>query len=283
MRGELADQQAERVLHQRQPVGLVHGAGGVDHENQVRGLLPLAADDARLDADLEEREVLAERRRHAFRMDVEDVARALGVVVVEGVDELLHADDARGGQVAAADVLPRDRVGGGVDVHREGREAVLLRHHERVHGRRRGGRRLGQRVRLGGRFGFLKLGLGLELAGILDDDADSRCLCSLELPAQLEGELRLGLLFNNPCVPVGEDDELLRWVASWRGEAAAWANFCEGGTAACCLRSAFAGLRAVRGLARGVRPANSSVRPVLGSHHSSPAARFTFATLLPPP
>ena len=49
------------------------------------------------------------------------------------VHELLDAHRLRGRQIAALEIGARDRVGRVVHVHGEGREAVLLRVHERVH------------------------------------------------------------------------------------------------------------------------------------------------------
>ena len=61
------------------------------------------------------------------------------VALVEGVDPFLDPDAGRVGQVAVVDEALGDAVRGGVDVHRERRDAVLVGVGDRV--RRRGPRR----------------------------------------------------------------------------------------------------------------------------------------------
>ena len=141
MRGELLQQQRQRVAREADAVGLVHRARGVDEESEHGRSLLLAAEAAALDSDAHEVEPGAEGGGRPLDIDAEDGGIGGAVAVVEGVDDLLRADRLGIRQRAMVERLARPRVRGGVDVDREGREGIRARLDERVvrGGRARGG------------------------------------------------------------------------------------------------------------------------------------------------
>ena len=112
---ELVDQQREGALEQRQLVGLVHRARGIEQEDEVarlvlgdRGLIALDADVEQLGLGVPRRRIDRDGRLERRLGD----CRA-GIVVVEIVDQLLDAHGVGGRDIALlegrADVGSRTR------------------------------------------------------------------------------------------------------------------------------------------------------------------------------
>ena len=132
-RPELVDQDRQGALDQLQAVLPGHRARRVDDERECRVRALAARDVPGLDADPDQDlAVREERSRAAVGVDAEDAVFRGRVALVEGVDELLHADRGRVRQVAVVHVPPRDGVGRRVHVQRERGLAVPGRRDVRV-------------------------------------------------------------------------------------------------------------------------------------------------------
>ncbi len=123
---QLADQEAEGALQERQLVRRVHGAGDVDEEDEVGGRFVRRHHVEALDADMQELRALVPRRRHDGYGRLERLFRRLGSfpVVGEIIDQLLdtHGIGVRqaAGQQRAADI----GIGGRIDIRREGGDRI---------------------------------------------------------------------------------------------------------------------------------------------------------------
>jgi hypothetical protein len=128
-RAEPVDERVQRVRDEIQATGLGHRARHVDDERQ-RGVRPggvaLAAG---LQPDAHHPYVAARlvRRGRPGAVDPyrEPVALRLGIVLVEGVDELFRTYEGRVGPPSVEDLAAGVPVRGGVDVHRERRARIV--------------------------------------------------------------------------------------------------------------------------------------------------------------
>ena len=179
---EAVDEQAQAALHQLEPVLHLHRARDVDQERR----------DARACGRARATSLARMPTRRNVRpasnglgavsvVDAERRAARVGLVGRQRVHELLDPDGLGRRQLAAPDVVARERVGGGVDVETEGREVVPLGRDPRVRaavleehrGRRRGPGRLEIARDTGDRHGARRLETeqcGLLLAGGADRD-----------------------------------------------------------------------------------------------------------------
>ena len=157
--GQLPGQEFQRGLHQRELVGVLHRAGYVHQEHEVRcrsRALRLPA----LNPDMQQAGLRIPRGRRHFRNDSEGRRRIprSRIGVVEIVDELFHAYRVLRRQAALVQHPPYVAVGTRIHVDAERRHRILgnAMHRVRVdlavvlaiHGRRfeRDHRRLGQHV-----------------------------------------------------------------------------------------------------------------------------------------
>ena len=125
--GELVDQQADRLLDERQLVGLVHRARHVEQEDEVRGRTLLRLHLIALDADMHEKRVLVPGRGIDLDRGRERRVGAFGgrIIVIEVIDELLGPHRVPRRQRAAREIGARDAVRRRVNVDREGGDRLL--------------------------------------------------------------------------------------------------------------------------------------------------------------
>jgi hypothetical protein len=131
--GELAGEELERLLHQRQLVGLVHGAGDVEQEDEVAGRARFGVEFLALEGDLDEGMGGVPGAGGGFHVYGEGVfALGRGVGVGEVVDHFLDAHGVGGRQLPGAEEAADVGIGGGIHVDGECRERFIRDALERV-------------------------------------------------------------------------------------------------------------------------------------------------------
>ena len=129
---KLANEEAQRALDESEPVFPLHGAGGVDDEDESRVLAAMVGHIASLNADARDPCVVCEGRAGAVDLDAERASARLRVVLVEVVDEFFDSHGVGVGPVAVEHEAPGDCVRGRVNVHGEGGQVVGARVDEGV-------------------------------------------------------------------------------------------------------------------------------------------------------
>ena len=130
---ELLDEHPQRLLDQRQLVGLVHRARDVDQEDEVARRPLVVGDGTALQADAGEPVLGVPGAAGHLDVDRERVVAGRGRVVVgEVVDQLLDPDGVLRRPRVLVEEAPDVGVGGGVDVDREGRQRGGPHAEERV-------------------------------------------------------------------------------------------------------------------------------------------------------
>ena len=127
LRPQLLDQFAEAGFQQGQLVLVLHGPGGVDQEDDVRGGDLRLRHGITLDADLQQLVFRIPRRRRDLGADAERrraIARR-GVTVVEIIDHLFGAHGVGRRTLSGHEHAAHIAVAAGIDVDRKGADRIL--------------------------------------------------------------------------------------------------------------------------------------------------------------
>lgn len=134
--GQLVDEHGQRVFDQRQLIGVAHRPGDVEEEDQVARAALGRVDLAGLQPDADQAVVSIPRTAGRFHVDGKGLVPLwLRVVIREVVDHFLDSHGAGRRNLVVLQQTPHVRVGGRVDVDRNGAlgldggrlERVLLR------------------------------------------------------------------------------------------------------------------------------------------------------------